>query len=342
MTGAEGQMARIAVLGGGSWGTALAIHLARSGRPCRLWFRDPDRAREVRESRINSRYLPQWSIPDDVRIEANMGRCLEGIEVGVIAVPSSALPELAVWLAALHRPRDILWACATKGIVGDAGLRCSEILLDQLGETSRLVVLAGPSLALEVLQGLPTAVVAASTDSEQAARVQALFHGESFRVYTSRDVVGVEIGVSLKNTLAIAAGLAQELALGHNGYGALLTRGLAEISRLGVAVGARRETFLGLAGLGDLVTTCSSPLSRNHQLGRRLARGESLDTALANLGSVAEGVPTTRSALALAKRAGAEMPITAQVGEILFEGKDPREALQDLMLRPPREEGEGA
>jgi glycerol-3-phosphate dehydrogenase (NAD(P)+) len=333
--------AETAVLGGGNWGTTLAIHLARSGRPCRLWFRDPSQAAAAQDSRRNVKYLPQWPFPQGITATSDVARALDGAGHVVFAVPSAALRSVAEEVKALG-VLPPLRVCATKGLAEPRAQRPSEVLAEVFGSFGKgWAVLAGPSLAEEVLSGLPTAVVAASSDPATAARVQALFHGPTFRVYTSEDITGVELGVSIKNVLAIAAGLAQELGLGHNGYGALLTRGLAEIGRLGAAVGAKRETFLGLAGLGDLVTTCASPLSRNHQVGRRLARGLALPDVLAGLGSTAEGVSTTRSALMLAERAGVEMPITREVHAILFQGKDPRRALEDLMLRPPRTEGDG-
>ncbi|MBD3335950.1 MAG: NAD(P)H-dependent glycerol-3-phosphate dehydrogenase [Candidatus Eisenbacteria bacterium] len=328
----------IAVLGGGSWGTALALHLERGGHSPRLWIRDPEQAQQIAASRKNTKYLPQWTLPQSIQVTAKLDEALHEAGVVVIAVPSASLAELGQWLRR-GRPRaDVLWVLATKGLQGE-GLRASQILLRELGdEPQSWAVLAGPSLAAEVLEQLPTAVLAASLRPEPARTVQELFHAERFRVYTSGDVVGVELGVSLKNVIAIAAGLAQELSLGHNGYGALLTRGLAEMSRLGLAFGAQRETFLGLAGLGDLVTTCGSPLSRNHRVGRRLARGEPLESILRVMGQVAEGVPTTRAALRLAERMAVDMPITREMFAILFEEKDPRRALQDLMLRRPRDE----
>jgi glycerol-3-phosphate dehydrogenase (NAD(P)+) len=307
------------------------------GRGPRLWFRDARQAQETELSRINSKYLPQWTIPQEVEILSDLQDALRGATAAVVVVPSQSLEEVAGEIRGHGPAADMLWVSATKGIVGEEGRRPSEILCEALG-LDQVTILAGPSLAEEVLRGLPTAVVAASEEEASALRTQNLFHGPRFRVYTTSDVLGVELGVSLKNVLAIAAGLAQELGLGHNGYGALLTRGLAEICRLGVELGARRETFLGLAGLGDLVTTCGSPLSRNHQVGRRLARGEALEDILDALGCVAEGVPTVSAALALGRRAGVEMPITAKVHEILFSGKDPRQALEELMLRPPRDE----
>jgi glycerol-3-phosphate dehydrogenase (NAD(P)+) len=291
--------------------------------------------------RRNEKYLPDIQLPDSLQVASEMDAVLEGSEAVVVAVASSGLEATAAALSRQAAPSDPLWICATKGLQPD-GRRASEVLAGLLGSGwGSGCVLAGPSLAREVLRGLPTAVVAASADPELAQRAQELFHSEAFRVYTSSDVIGVELGVSLKNVLAIAAGLAQELGIGYNAYGALLTRGLAEMSRLGAALGARRETFLGLAGLGDLVTTCASPLSRNHQVGRRLARGEPLERILETLGSVAEGVGTARSALGLGQRVGVDLPITEQVHAILFEGKDPERALRDLLARPPRSEEEG-
>ncbi|MBU1947627.1 MAG: NAD(P)-dependent glycerol-3-phosphate dehydrogenase, partial [Candidatus Eisenbacteria bacterium] len=262
-----------AVIGGGNWGTTLAIHLARCGHQSRLWHHDPKVAAEIQKSRINATYLPDWPLPEGITITGHLEEAFQGADAIVIAVASQFLRPVLRRISSLSWNPKTLWVCATKGLQDD-GSRASELIRAELGDrVSNLTILAGPSLADEVLRGLPTAIVAASEDDDAARRAQRLFHGPGFRVYTSRDLIGVELGVSLKNVIAIAAGLAQELRLGHNGYGALLTRGLAEMSRLGLAMGARRDTFLGLAGLGDLVTTCGSPLSRNHQVGRRLAKG---------------------------------------------------------------------
>jgi glycerol-3-phosphate dehydrogenase (NAD(P)+) len=229
------------------------------------------------------------------------------------------------------------WVIATKGLEEESGLRMSEVVTE-LRPRATAAVLSGPSLAREVAAGQPTTVLCASADAACAARVREVFHGPTFRVYTSTDVIGVEVGCALKNVIALAAGIADGMDLGANAKGALLTRGLAEITRLGVAMGARRETFLGLAGVGDLVTTCSSPLSRNRSLGEAIGRGASPAQARAAMTQVAEGVPTTRSAVLMARRLGVEMPIAEQIHRVLFEGQDPKEALRELMRRPPRDE----
>jgi glycerol-3-phosphate dehydrogenase (NAD(P)+) len=263
---------------------------------------------------------------------------LEGTASVVVAVPSHVIRSV---LASVPRAsiagRD--WIIATKGLEEGTGLRMSEVVREALPE-ARTAVLAGPSLAREVAAGQPTTVLSASDDAECAERVRMLFHDVAFRVYTNDDVVGVELGTALKNVIALAAGIAAGMGLGANAHGALLTRGLAETMRLGEALGARRETFLGLAGVGDLVTTCSSPLSRNRTLGERIGRGVPTAEAIASMTQVAEGVPTTRSAVQLARARGIEMPIAEQVHRVLFEGLDPHEALRALMERPPRMEGE--
>jgi glycerol-3-phosphate dehydrogenase (NAD(P)+) len=330
-------MARIAVLGAGSWGTALAVHLARLDHEVRLWSRDPDRGRDLEAKRENRIYLPGFGFPPRIRVMWELERATGGAEAIVLAVPSLALGA-TVEKALGGGTEGGTWVIATKGLEESTNRRMSEVFAAVHDRPP--VVLAGPSLAVEVAAARPTTVLAASVDAHRAAAVQQLVHGPAFRVYTSTDVVGVELGTSLKNVVALAAGIVDGMELGANARGALLTRGLAEITRLGVALGARRETFQGLAGVGDLVTTCSSPLSRNRSLGEAIGRGLGVRQAIAGLRQVAEGVPTTRSAVRLAARAGVEMPIAEQVRRLLDEEIEPLEAVRALMSRPPRGEGE--
>jgi glycerol-3-phosphate dehydrogenase (NAD(P)+) len=332
-------MTRIAVLGAGSWGTTLALHLERLGQPVILWEFDPARAREVAHTRLSLPFLPGHPLPAGIEVTSDLAAALASAACAVVAVPSHTLVEVGEAIARIGAPQTRLWVSATKGIDEASGLTPRPLLSRAAGiAQDAIVVLAGPSFAVEVAAGKPTAILAAGCDEENCREVQQLFSSDSFRVYTSSDPLGVEIGVSLKNVIAIAAGLAEGLDLGHNALGALLTRGLAEVSRLGVRMGARPETFLGLAGIGDLVLTCTSPLSRNYRVGFALARGQGLTQILNEIGMVAEGVRTCRSALKLAEGLDVEMPITRQVHAVLYEGKDPRGAVLELMRRPLRPE----
>ncbi len=337
------ERATVAILGAGSWGTTLALHLARLGCDVSLWEFEPARAAELARTRLSLPFLPDHPLPENVRVTADLEAALRAAEVAAVVVPSHALRPVAARLSASRCLGDgggpALWISATKGIEEGTGLTPRQVLAAAGPPTlGAAVVLAGPSLAAEVAAGLPAALLAASDDPRAAQRVQRLFSGPSLRVYTSGDPLGVELGVSLKNVIAIAAGIIDGLGLGQNTMGALLTRGLAEMTRLGVRLGASRETFLGLAGIGDLVTTCTSRLSRNHQVGLGLAEGKPLAQILADMVMVAEGVRTTRSALELARRLAVEMPITEQMHAVLFEDKSPRAALAALMERPLRPE----
>jgi len=325
------------VLGAGSWGTAISLVLSANGHDVTLVARDPTRAAAIRAARENARYLPGVPLPDAVTI-ATGDDALPAPDVLVFAVPSHGFRETAVWAAACWPSASLV--SLTKGLDPATQERMSELLADAFGLAAgqRAVVLAGPSHAEEVAAGLPTVVVAASTDDEAAARAQALFLRPTFRVYTNSDVVGVELGVALKNVIALAAGIGDGLGLGDNARGALVTRGLAEMTRLGVALGGRRETFFGLAGLGDLVATCTSPHSRNRHVGIEVARGRSLDDVLASMTQVAEGVRTTGAARRLAAQHGIEVPIADQVHAVLFDGRPPREAMAALMTRDARAE----
>jgi glycerol-3-phosphate dehydrogenase (NAD(P)+) len=328
----------IAILGAGSWGTALAVLWGQESPV--LWDHNEARAVALQAARTNERYLPGVRLPDGVRVTNHLSTALRGAEFVVVATPSHTVREVA------RRAREAtgftssqIVVNAAKGLDEVSGKRLSVLLGEELPQPAgSIVTLAGPSHAEEVARRMPTTVVAAGTDPAVLARVQEGLGTDTFRIYTNDDPVGVELAVALKNVIAIAAGIADGLGFGDNTKGALLTRGLAEMSRLGVALGARAETFAGLAGLGDLVTTATSRHSRNRNLGEAIARGRTLDGALADLGMVAEGVRTTRAALALARTHSLDLPISVQVHAVLFEGKNPRDTIRDLMLRAPKAE----
>lgn len=331
---------RAAVLGAGSWGTALAIHLARAGRPVALWARDAALADRIERTRENAAYLPGISLAGEIAVHASLERALGGAAYVVAAVPSHGLREVMRSAAPALDPGAII-VSATKGLEVGSLRRMSQLVVEETAGRHPVVVLSGPSFASEVAQGLPTAVLAASADSDAAQRVQEDFRGTGLRIYVSDDVPGVEIGGSLKNVIAIAAGAVEGLGLGHNAMAALITRGLAEISRLACAEGGRRDTLAGLSGLGDLVLTCTGALSRNRRVGVELGRGRRLADVLADSHMVAEGVLTTGAALELGARHGVELPITAQMAAVLAGDVSPREAVESLMGRPQRAEVEG-
>jgi glycerol-3-phosphate dehydrogenase (NAD(P)+) len=322
------------VLGAGSWGTTLAVHLARAGHSSVIWGNVPAELDRMEVERENRKFLPGILLPPEVKVQRELEAALAGAEVIVFVVPSQAMREVAGRVAA-SRPRG-LWVSAAKGLEQGSLRRMSEVLDESLQEPG--VVLTGPSHAEEVSRGVPTSVVAASRDEARARVVQELLSTPAFRVYTNDDVMGCEIGAALKNVIAIAAGVCDGLGYGDNTKGALLTRGLAEISRLGVAMGGRRETFFGLTGMGDMITTAMSRHSRNRHVGERLGMGEGLEQVLGSMWMVAEGVHTARAARELGRRHGVEMPITEQVCALLFEGRAPREALTALMTRDLKRE----
>jgi glycerol-3-phosphate dehydrogenase (NAD(P)+) len=331
----------IAVLGAGSWGTALSIHLGRLGHDVRLWARDPALAAELQRRRANAIYLPDLTLPDAVRVTDALDAALAGAELVVSAIPSHGV-RAVMRAAAPHIRTPSTIVSATKGLESETLLRMSEVIAQELGDRRPVVVLSGPSFAIEVAQQLPTAVLAASSDAGAIELVQVEFRGPYFRLYGSSDVVGVELAGALKNVIAIAAGVAEGLALGHNALAALITRGLAEISRLVIAAGGQRETAAGLSGLGDLVLTCTGSLSRNRHVGTELAHGRPLDEILAGMKMIAEGVNTTKAAVALGARYGVELPITTQMAAVLQGQSDVRTALDALMLRRQRTEAEPA
>ncbi len=329
--------ARAAVLGAGSWGTALAIHLSGVGHDVVLWGRDAALVAEMSARRANPTYLPDVAFPELLTVSSDLPTALRDVRYVVIAVPSHGMRAL-LRLAVPHLPDGAVLVSATKGLEADSLASMSQVMTDETRGLHPVVVLSGPSFAAEVARELPTALVAASHDASAVRRVQDEFRGKAFRLYGSDDVVGVEIGAALKNVIAIAAGMVQSMGLGHNATSALITRGLSEISRLAFAMGGRRETLSGLSGMGDLVLTCTGGLSRNRHVGMELGRGRSLTEILAGMKMVAEGVRTTSVALALAHAHGIELPIVAKMQEVLDGHRRPREAVADLMGRPQKSE----
>lgn len=333
-------MKPIAVLGAGSWGTALAVHLARADHAVRLWARDPALVAELHEQRRNERYLPGIVLPESITAVGDVEGCVAGADCVVLAVPSHGLRAVVTAALPAIAPGTIL-VSATKGLESGTLQRMSQVIAEVTRGLVPVVVLSGPSFALELARGLPTVVLAASKDADAARDVQERFRGRGFRLYASDDVAGVELGAALKNVIAIAAGAVEGLGLGHNALAALITRGLAEMSRLACAEGGRRDTLAGLSGLGDLVLTCTGDLSRNRQVGIELGRGRTLDDVLGSMRMVAEGVNTTGAALALGARHGIELPIAAQMHEVMEGRISPLNAVEALMLRRQRAETDG-
>jgi glycerol-3-phosphate dehydrogenase (NAD(P)+) len=324
---------KVTVLGAGGWGTALSKLLAEGGHQVTLWGHNPDHLNELRETGCNQRYLPGVPLPTCWTLEGELTRAMEGAEAVVVAVPSKAFRDVSSQLGGFAG----IAVSVTKGIEYDRGLTMSGVLAST-APRARIVALSGPTLALEVARGMPSAIVAGSRDEPAAQIVQEIFHRPSFRVYTSTDILGVELGGALKNVIAIAAGTADGLGFGDNSKAALITRGIVEMRRLGVACGAAPETFAGLSGLGDLTVTCFSHLSRNRTLGERLGRGEKLASILAKTHTIAEGHPTTRAAIQLARKLNVSTPIMDEVYAMLYEGKDVARALRDLTSRESRAE----
>jgi glycerol-3-phosphate dehydrogenase (NAD(P)+) len=329
----------VAVLGAGSWGTALAVHLGLIGHDVRLWARDETLAAEMRTRRANAVYLPDVTLPGNVSVTSSIASALADTGLVVVAIPSHGC-RAVIKSAAPHLARRAIVVSAMKGLEADTLRRMSEVITQEAGPDHPVVVLSGPSFAVEVSQRLPTAVLAASPDTRATELVQAEFRSPYFRLYGSDDVIGVEIGGALKNVIAIAAGVVEGLGLGHNALAALVTRGLAELTRLACAAGGRRETLAGLSGLGDLVLTCTGQLSRNRHVGVELARGRALADILAGMKMIAEGVRTTGVALALGERYHVELPIATQMAEVMAARTDVRTAIEALMLRRQRQEHE--
>ena len=332
-------MKSVAVLGAGSWGTALAVHLARRGHRARLWARDADLAEDIARRRANAVYLPTITLPADVMVTASLAEAVNGAEIVVSAIPSHGC-RTVMRTVAPHLPRGVTLVSATKGLEEDSHLRMSQVIAEEVGSSHPVVVLSGPSFAIEVAEERPTAVLAASSNATAVTLVLSEFRGPSLRLYASDDVIGVELGGALKNVIAIAAGVVEGLGLGHNALAALITRGLAEITRVTLAAGGRRETTAGLSGLGDLVLTCTGGYSRNRHVGIALAHGRPLAEILAGMKMVAEGVRTTHAALALGERYGVELPIAAQMADVLNGRCDVRTAVGALMLRRQRSESD--
>ena len=332
-------MSDIAIIGAGAWGTGLAIVLGRKGsHHVRLWAHEPDVCHSITQKRINERFLPGRPIPESVSASNDFATVLEGARIIVSVMPSQHCRELFERMQSLI-PRQTLIVSATKGLEEGSLCRMSEVIGQVLNRNTGIGALSGPSFAQEVARGDPTAITIASDDGALLRAVQQEFSDPSFRVYTNTDVVGVELGGALKNIIAIAAGICDGLGLGHNSVAALITRGLAEMTRLVVACGGRAETMAGLAGLGDLVLTCTGGLSRNRSVGVELGRGKKLPEIIAGMhGMVAEGVFTTTAAVGLAHARSVEMPITEQMHAILHKGKSPREAIQELMTRSGKSE----
>ena len=330
----------IGVVGAGSWGTALADLLARIGHRVTLWAYEADLVLRMRETRENDLYLPDISLHEGLEFTSSLAEVANGREL-ILLVPPSQLMRRVLRELLPHLKDGRVLVSASKGIENDSLMTMSQVIseeLEVLGRKAELAFLSGPSFAREVAKGLPTAVVAAAESAPVAELVQKVFSGERFRVYTNSDVIGIEFGGALKNVMALAAGIADGLGFGSNTRAALITRGLSEMTRLGVAAGAERQTFSGLAGMGDLVLTCTGDLSRNRSVGLELGRGKSLQEILAGMNMVAEGVKTTISTYQLAVKLKVSAPITEQVYKILEEGKDPRQAVTDLLHRSLKSE----
>jgi glycerol-3-phosphate dehydrogenase (NAD(P)+) len=330
-------MEQVAVIGSGSWGSALAVHLALVGHEVRLWGRDGALVEEMATRRANPIYLPDITFPTGLWPTVALKDALAAASIVVVAVPSHGVRAVARHVAPLLMPGALV-VSAVKGIEAGSLLRMSEVLASELPAAGEVAVVSGPSFAMELARQLPTAVVVAASSPRTVEHVQAEFRSPWLRLYGTADVTGAEIGGALKNTIAIAAGVVEGLGQGHNALAALITRGLAEITRLAVAMGGQRETLAGLAGLGDLVLTCTGGLSRNRHVGAELARGRSLSEVVASTKMVAEGVRTTEAALALGARHGIELPITEQMADVLAARKKPSDAVRELMGRRQKAE----
>ncbi len=327
-------MKNLAIIGGGSWGTALALVLAPRFQRVRLWVYEKDLAARMAEARQNDLFLPGFQLPTTIEINCDLGTALDSADIVLTVMPSHLVRGVYGQMLPFLQ-ESMLFVSATKGLENGTLLRVSEVIFDVLQGrfTPRIAVISGPTFAREVAKGEPTALVVASGDQAIAEAVQAAFSGPTFRLYTSSDPIGVEIGGSIKNVVAIGSGVLNGLGLGHNATAALITRGLAEMTRLAVAMGGKHLTLAGLAGLGDLVLTCTGDLSRNRSVGIELAHGRKLDEIVRSMNMVAEGIKTTNAAVDLARRYGVEMPISEQMFQMLHFGVTPRDAIQRLMER---------
>lgn len=332
------QVSRVAVLGAGSWGTALAAQLARNGLHVSMWGRDASQLATIEQDRENKRYLPGITLPAGLHTESSLETCLASADAVLIVTPCGVFAPMLESIAQHAPDRPVVWAC--KGLDKSSGELLHSRALATLGNDASLAIVSGPTFAAEVARNLPAAITAASFDAQLAQSVASWFHGGSMRVYSSTDMIGVQLAGALKNVLAIAAGISDGLQYGANARAAMVTRGLAELTRLGVALGGQRETFTGLAGLGDLLLTCTDDQSRNRRFGLALARGASAEQAVAEIGQVVEGASTAKRAWELAQRHGVETPIVEQVYRVLYEDLSPRDAVQALMARDARAENE--
>ncbi|MDE3088161.1 MAG: NAD(P)-dependent glycerol-3-phosphate dehydrogenase [Chloroflexota bacterium] len=329
---------RIAVIGTGSWGTTLAVLLAQKGLPVTLWARTADQAARLQADRENRDFVPGLIFPAELSVTAALDRALDRCALLLMVVPAQTLRENIRRVRGLLPPNAVILSCS-KGLEIDTTRRMSQVIAEELPAfRDQIAVLSGPNLAREIANGLPAASVVASKNADAARFGQEMLMLPRFRLYTHEDVTGVELGGALKNIIAIAAGAVDGFGFGDSAKASVLTRGLAEMARLAMAAGANPMTLAGLAGMGDLIATCGSPHSRNHQVGVRLARGEKIEAIRASMKMVAEGVPTAKAALQMARHLGVELPITDQVYAVAFENKDPRQAVMDLMTRAAKRE----
>jgi len=329
----------IAVLGAGSWGTALSVLLSKNGHNVFLWEFFKERAERISSTRKNPDFLPGVKIPERIQVTSDLKTAVYNKDIILIVVPSHVVRSICKKLARFSADNSLL-VSASKGIENDTLMRMSEVFQETIPDMSkdRIAILSGPSHAEEVGKGLPTVVVAASASSETACEIQEIFMSPAFRVYTNSDIVGVELGGSFKNVIAIAAGISDGVGFGDNTKAALLNRGIVEITRLGMAMGANKNTFAGLTGMGDLIVTCTSKHSRNRYLGEQMGKGRTLKKVTEEMVQIAEGVRTTKSVYDLSKKYKVEMPISTEVYRVLFENKDPKQAVYDLMTRDPKKE----
>ncbi len=329
-------MAKIAVLGAGAWGTALAIQISQQHNVC-LWARNSGHVSGMRKARANPLYLGDFKFNDNLQVEDDLATAIDGASMILSVVPTAGFRDILKQIKALESDQPIVWA--HKGLEPQSAKLPHEVAIEELGSNHCWGALSGPSFAAELVRGLPTAVTLAANNTDFALVAASLIHGNNCRVYTSNDVIGVSVGGAVKNVMAIAAGISDGMGFGNNARAAMITRGLAEITRFGVALGAKTETFMGLAGAGDLILTCTGQYSRNREVGLQLASGKSLEDILQGLGHVAEGVNTAREVMRLADNMGIDMPITFEVNQALTHGKSARDAVMDLLGRGQKAEG---
>jgi glycerol-3-phosphate dehydrogenase (NAD(P)+) len=326
---------KLAILGAGAWGTGLALSLCKDHEVC-LWSRDAGHLAEIARTRVNERYLPGLPVPASISVEPSLGTALQGAQLVLVVVPTAGFRDTLRELSLRDIAVPVVWAC--KGFEPQTAKLLHQVAEEELPGAIERGVLSGPSFAREVAQGLPCALTLAARDYEFARHTAVALNHNRMRVYSSKDIVGVELGGAIKNVMAIAAGIADGMGFGYNARAALITRGLAEMTRLGMHLGGKLETFMGLTGVGDLILTCTGDLSRNRTVGKQLAEGRPLDTILKDLGHAAEGVHTCAEVLKKAREVGVEMPITQEVYRVMFEGLSPRQAVEDLLSREPKAE----